>query len=253
MNSAEIAEYIRSFLMVFLRAGIFVSLMPMFGNSNIPAQFKIGIAVALALVLTPIVRAEASEGAVMALVFREVIFGAAMGLSVRVVFLGIELGGQAMSNAMGLSMASIFDPEFGHSSELSRLQYGFAVLVFLAMDVHHELLAAFVMSYEKVGIGLADIKQIVPGVIALASRVFVLGIKLAAPVMAGMMIANMLFGFISKAVPQMNVYFVSFPVYVFLAFLILLSSMPVLVYVMKHEFGLAASEMAGMISLGGGR
>jgi flagellar biosynthetic protein FliR len=65
-----------------------------------------------------------------------------------------------------------------------------------------------------------------------ATKIFIIALKLSAPVVIIMLLTNILLGFISKAVPQMNVFFVGYPLYLFLGFTMMLISLPVFTFVM---------------------
>src|SRR4030042_5633408 len=109
------APYIYNFLFILLRAGIVVSLLPFFGSRNFPVQFKIGFIVAIALILTPVVELNVSKTGIPFVVMREAIIGIILGLTARFIFLAVEMAGQVISNAMGLSIAAIFYPDSGAS------------------------------------------------------------------------------------------------------------------------------------------
>lgn len=252
MNVDIFAKYIPNFLFILLRASILVSLLPFFGSKSFPAQFKIGFAIAIALVLTPIVEFKIKEGDIPLLVIREVIFAITLGLAVRFVFMAVDMAGQIISNAMGLSIATVFNPELGQTTEIARLKGIIAMLLFLAMDAHHDLIYVFVRSYELLPAGGVDIKDLMAEGISLGSRVFVIAIKIGAPVMVGMLIASFLLGFIYKAAPQVNIFFVSFPVYIFLGFLLMLLCIPVFVYVLGGHFSEIKNEMARIIAIARG-
>ncbi len=251
-DTAAFAQYLPNFLFILMRAGIFLSLIPFFSSANLPAQFKIGFLLALALILTPVVEFKIGEANLPILVLREFIFSMVLGLAVRFVFLAFEMAGQIMSNAMGLSIATVFNPELGQSTEIARLQGIIAMLLFLAMDAHHDLIYVFVRSYELVPAGQINVQALMPAGIALIGKVFVIGIKLAAPVTVGMVLVNFLLGFLYKAAPQMNIFFVSFPVYLVLGFLIMLLSIPVFVHVLGGFFGEIQNEMTRIISIARG-
>jgi len=251
-DTAAFAQYLPNFLFIMLRAGIFLSMIPFFSSKNLPAQFKIGFLIALALILAPVVEFKIGEASLPLLVMREVVFSMVLGLSVRFVFMAFEMAGQIMSNAMGLSIATVFNPEMGQSTEISRLQGIIAMLLFLAMDAHHDLIYIFVKSYELVPAGQINLQALMPEGIALIGKVFVIAIKLAAPVTVGMVIVNFLLGFLYKAAPQMNIFFVSFPIYLVLGFLIMLLSIPIFIHVLGGFFGDIQYEMTRIISIAKG-
>lgn len=254
MNDLGIySKYLPNFMFILLRVGIFFSMLPLYGNKNLPAHFKIGFIIAIALVLTPVVEVKATTNDIPILVFRELIFGLALGAIARLVFFAVEIAGQMMSMAMGLSMANVFNPEMGQSTEIGSLYGMLAMLIFLVMDAHHDLIYVFVKSYEWLPSGHIDINKLVLAkVMASAGGMFVIALKMSAPVVIAMLVVNLVLGFIYKAAPQMNVFFVSYPVYIFVGFLVMLISFPVFVQVLTGYFSAIKDEMFRVISIAGG-
>lgn len=241
--------YIPNFLFILLRAGIFISLFPFFSSKAIPAQFKIGFAIAIAIILTPIVDFKIGDGNVVMSVINEILFAMVLGLSVRFAFFAVDMAGQIMSNSMGLSAATIFNPEIGHSTDISRLYSMTAMLLFFVFDAHHDMLYILAKGYEIIPAGDANIKNLMAEGIGIISSIFIMAVKIAAPVVVGMLIANLLFGYISKAAPQMNILFISFPVYIALGFLIMFLSVPVFVNVFNIYIGDVKAEVARIFSI----
>jgi flagellar biosynthetic protein FliR len=242
-------KLIPNFLLILLRAGIVLNLLPFLGSTSFPAQFRIGIAVAVSLILTPVVHFTVAASDMPVVVVREIMFGMVFGLAARFVFFAVEMGGQVMSNATGLSMATVFNPEIGQSTELSRLYSIIATLLFFATDAHLDLIAVFVKSYEWVPAGTAFLPGMTEAAVLFTGRVFVIALKLSAPVVIIMLITNLLLGFLAKAAPQMNVFFVGHPLYLFLGFLTMLVSLPVLVYVLAGFFKTLPEEMGRVLVL----
>lgn len=248
-----LSGYVPNFLFILLRAGIFVAVMPYFSSRSFPAQFKIGLAVAIAFVLAPVVEFQTAGRSIPFMVIREMVFALALGFSVRFVFYAVDLAGQAISYSMGLAMATSFDPEFGgQSAEVARLQGAVAALMFFAMDGHHDVVYIFARGYEVLPAGQADMRALALEALDLGGRMFVMGLKIAAPVMTGMLVTSILLGFIYKAAPQINIFFVSFPIYIFVGFLLMLLSIPVLAHVLGGYFGEMSAEMQRVFAIAGG-
>jgi flagellar biosynthetic protein FliR len=247
-----IAKYIYNFLLILVRASIVMGLLPFFTSKNFPTQFKIGFVVALALILTPVVEVSVSRTTMPLFIIREVIIGIILGLIARFVFLAVDMAGQVVSNAMGLSIATIFNPEIGQSTEIATLYGMMAMLIFLAMDAHHDLIYVFVKSYEWLPAGHIEIKNLVAEVISASGRIFVIALKISAPVVVAMLISHLLLGFIYKAAPQMNIFFVGYPVYIFVGFVVILIGIPVFVHVIGGYLNSIKDEMAKIIALARG-
>jgi flagellar biosynthetic protein FliR len=241
------AHYLPNFLFLLLRAGIVLMLVPFFGNANFPPQYRIGVAVAIALVLTPVVEFRLVDASITATVMREVLFGLIFGLVARFFFYAVDVAGQIMSGVTGLSMATAFNPEIGPSTEISRLYSIIATLLFLAMNAHHDLIAVFVKSYEWLPAGALNVGTLVALSVSFTAKIFVVALKLSAPIVIIMLVVNILLGFIYKAAPQMNIFFVGQPVYIIIGFLAMLISLPVLVYLMQGSFGSMKDDLGRVI------
>jgi flagellar biosynthetic protein FliR len=232
-----------NFLFILLRAGIVLMLLPFFGSKNFPPQFKIGFAVAVALVLAPIVEFPLSQAPLPTIVVREVMFGMIFGLAARFIFFAVDMAGQVMGFAMGMSAATAFNPEIGPSTEVSQLYGIIAMLLFLAMDIHHDIIAVFVKSYEWLPAGTVSAAGLAAAGTSFVTKIFVIALKLSAPVAVIMLITNILFGFIYKVVPQMNVFFVGQPVFIFIGLLTMMLSLPVFAHVMGGYFSGIKDEL----------
>ena len=239
------------FLMILLRTSVFLAFLPILGSTSLPGRFRIGLAIGFAALLTPIVEMRAGGDDVAILIFREVIFGMVLGLAVRFIFLGIEMGGQKISESMGLSIATVFNPEFGQISGVSQFLAILSTLLFLAMDCHHDMIALFVRSYDLAPFGTSDPGALVNEGIALMGRIFVITIKVAAPIVIGTVTLNILLGFIVKATPQINIFFIGLPLYICFGFAIIMLALPAYIVLIGGSFSEIRIEMARIIGIAG--
>ncbi|MBF0520982.1 MAG: flagellar biosynthetic protein FliR [Nitrospirae bacterium] len=243
INAQMATQQIGNFLFILIRTSIFVAMMPIFGSTNIPTQIKIAFAVAIAVLLTPIVNVHFSENErIPFFLGKEVLFSMLFASWARFVFTAVNMAGTFISNSMSLSVASTFDPDFGQSAEVSRLLGVILTLLFLSMDAHHDLITMFVKSYEflppdKIVLNRSMIDAFMGG-----SQLFVLAIKIAAPITVGMLTANLLLGLLYKAAPQINIFFVSFPIFIFVGLTLMIACLPLMIYLfginianMKHD------------------
>lgn len=244
-----IAPYIPNFLFILLRAGIALNMLPFIGSTSFPPSFRIGLAVAVSLILAPVVEFHVAKSDIPLVVTREILFGMIFGLAARFVFFAVDMAGHVMSSATGMSLANVINPEMGQTSELSQLYSIIATLLFFAMDAHHDLIAVFVRSYEWVPAGTAGAQGMMTAAVSFSSRIFVIALKISAPVVIIMLITNILLAFISKAAPQMNIFFVGYPLYFFLGFLTMLISLPVFAYFLGGFFKGIPEEMGRVMLL----
>jgi flagellar biosynthetic protein FliR len=247
--NAELSGYITNFLIILIRSSIFVSLLPVIGGKEIPGQFRLGLAVFIAIMLTPVVKVEVREDVIPLLVLKEVLIALALGLTVRFVFMAVNLAGHTISQAMGMSVAGVFNPEIGQTTQISEMFGVMAMLYFLVMDAHHEIIYIFVKSYELLPSGQLNIMPVIPEVLSLVNKLFILALKLGAPVVVGLLISHMLTGFLYKVAPQMNIFFIALPLNILLGILLIILSIPVFEYVFNISVTDLRNEMARIISM----
>jgi flagellar biosynthetic protein FliR len=252
VNIEVLSGYIINFLFILLRAGIFVSLLPVIGGKQLPAQFRIGFAVFIALLLTPVVKFDIAENNIFLLIVREVLIAIALGLTVRFVFLAVNMAGTFISYTMGLSIARVFNPEVGQNTLISEAYGIITMLLFLAMDAHHDLIFVFVKSFELLPAGQLDVNPLFPKVVSMGSGLFALALKIGAPVIVGLLIVHLLSGFLYKAAPQMNIFFITLPLNILLGILLMILSIPAFEYVLNISFSDLRVEMARLIMMAKG-
>jgi flagellar biosynthetic protein FliR len=217
-----------------------------------PSQFKVGLAVMISILLAPVVQFEIAESNIPMLVLKELLLGIALGLTVRFVFMAVNMAGQFISYIMGMSIAQVFNPEMGQSTSIAEIYGIIAMLFFLILDVHHDLIYVFVKSFEILPAGQINIMALVPVILSMMSGLFVMALKICAPVTVGLLISHLLMGFLYKAAPQMNIFFVTMPLNIFLGFLLIILSIPVFEYLMGVKFSDLRSEMVRIVTLAKG-
>jgi len=248
-NINMLSPYITNFMVILIRSSIFVSLLPVIGGKELPGQFRMGLAVFIAILLSPVVKVEIREDAIFLLILKEMLIAFSLGLTVRILFMAVNMAGQLISQSMGLSTASVFNPEFGQSTQISEAMGVMTMLYFLVMDVHHEIIYIFVKSYELLPSGQLNIMPVIPEVLSLGNKIFILALKIGAPVIVGLLLTNILTGFLYKVAPQMNIYFIVMPLNIFLGFLLLILGIPVFEYVLNINFTGLQSEMTRIIAM----
>ena len=231
-----------AFLQVFARVtALFVS-APVFGSSQIPPQAKIGLAGILSLALLPIVRATLMPGAPPALgpmvgaLLGEVLIGLLMGLVVSLLFFAVRLGGDLIDYQMGFTQAATFNPQFNELvSPIANFQYQYALVIYLLANGHWLLLAALERSFARLPAAQLSLGTPSLGVFTdLTFQMMVAGLQIAAPGAAVLLITDIAFAFLNRAVPQMQVYFVGMPVKIMVGLTMVIAGLPLLTYVVTE-------------------
>ena len=215
------------FMLVLGRVSGILAATPMFGGKLVANRVKAALAFALALVLFPILVPQLpplptdiiSFGLLM---MKEAMVGVSLGLLSQIIFAAVEFCGFIVSTQMGLSIALQFDPTMGMQvSSLTIFQNLVAMLLFLSLGAHHLYFSAIIESYQLLPIGHWHMSgELLTFFTTTVSNIFVLGIKLAAPVMASLLAATVVLGIMARAFPQMNIFMLSFPLNIGIGFLI---------------------------------
>lgn len=253
-SEAEIVPFFASLTRI---VGLFL-VLPIFGDANIPPLVKIFLSFTVNIAVFPIAAASGltqasalatSDLGIITLVLKELAVGLSMGFVAKLFFEGLTFAFGHVGNQMGFNMASVYD----HHSEanvpvISQLIMIFATLLFLALNGHHVFLRALVQSYEVVPIGgIVFTKSLVGYVLETSTQVFWIAAKLSAPMALMIFLINCAFGVVAKAVPQINVFVVSFTVNILAGFLVLSLSMPMFGTNVSDVFKLMAERMTQFI------
>jgi flagellar biosynthetic protein FliR len=203
------------FALLLVRPGMIVMMAPGLGGRHIPAPVKIGVTVLIAFGLLPSVSMPQNiDGAGLTLL---VLHEAAVGLSLAFVFQALigaaEFAGHLSSYQIGFSYGATIDPTSGVRSTVFVSLYGMlATLTFLAVNGHHALLRALAASYAGVPMGISQVNEsLLVSVRDILAMVFVVGLRLAAPVLIVLLIVELAIGLISRAAPSLTFQVIGYP------------------------------------------
>lgn len=220
--------YFLSFLLTLLRVSLIFFLLPFFGGSAIPRTVKAALCIMLTLALFPRLSfpgsmMPANVLAVMVMILSELVLGLVLGLVVNFIFAAVSTGGQIIGFQMGFAMVNIVDPDTGTSQAVTaQFLYMIAMLTFLSLNGHLYLLQALTLSFKFVPPGGLMLSQaLVDNVMDFSSEMFVLAVRIAAPVMAALFMVDLALALIGRAAPQMNILMLGFPIKISVGFFFL--------------------------------
>ncbi|WP_243545993.1 flagellar biosynthetic protein FliR [Pseudodesulfovibrio tunisiensis] len=217
-----------SFFLTLLRMSIVLFLLPFFGSQSAPKTVKAALLLVLAMAVWPQLSfpAElmpASPWEVLVMFIGEVLLGLTLALAVNIFFAAIQTGGQIMGFQMGFAMVNVVDPVTGVSNAVTaHFLYMCTMLTFLVLNGHLFLLKAVGESFALVPPGgLLVTPELAKNMFAFSENIFILAIKIAAPIMASVFVVDLALAVISRAAPQMHVLVLGFPVKIAVGFLFL--------------------------------
>lgn len=235
MESYATAQQVFAAGLVFARLGAIVLLIPGIGETFIPPRIRLSFALAMALMLFPLVgpaapALPATNGAMAGEVIREVMIGLMIGGILRLFMSSLAIAGELVSLGTTLSFAQTANPmQAQPSPTLSTFLGLMGIVLIMTTDLHHMFLAAIVRSYSVFPFGrdvpIADAGQLA---VQTVGRSFALGLQLAAPVLVFSLILNVAIGLVARVMPQFQVFFVATPVLVLLGLAVFALSLGVI-------------------------
>jgi flagellar biosynthetic protein FliR len=146
----------------------------------------------------------------------EIVVGVFLGTVARLMLSALETAGAIVSLQLGLSTAQVFNPLLSQQSAITgAFMTVFGVLLIFLTDTHHLMLRGLVASYGLFPAGsfpgFGDLSDTVAHIVSASFR---LAVELAAPFIVLGTIFFVALGFLSRLMPQMQIFFIILPIQV---------------------------------------
>ncbi|MFZ1199503.1 MAG: flagellar biosynthetic protein FliR [Desulfobacterales bacterium] len=226
-------EQLQLFLIVFTRVAAIIASIPVLGGRNIPVLLKVGLILAISVLVFPQVSIVQNpflkDGIFFAVgLAGEVMLGVAIGLMAQMIFAGVQLAGELAGYQMGLAIANVIDPDSNDQIPLiSQFYQVYAMLIFVTVNAHYWCLGAMLESFRLIPpFGFHLDSSLTEQLVRLGGDVFTIGVKVGAPVIVVLLLTSVSFGLIARTVPQMNVFVVAMPLKIAVGLLFVFFSLP---------------------------
>lgn len=215
------------FVLVMTRlSGMLVS-APFFSTLPMPMQSKSVLVFTIAFMMYPFVASHSGTlttgvldvPSLIVLMLKEFSIGATIGFCGGLIFSGIQMAGQLLSIQMGLAISDILDPVTQqHVPILGQFYLFIASLTFIFINGHIWLFESIYKSYNVIPINYNFIFSgpVVENIIYFVSQIFQIAFSIIMPIYAILIITATVLGFMSKAMPQMNVFMVALPLKIYI-------------------------------------
>jgi len=241
-----------TFILIFGRASGLIVSAPFWGSRVVPLLVRVWIAMLLAIATYPLVRVVSLPGGItlfsllMAL-GGEILLGLVLGWVGQLLFAAMRLAGQEIEIKSGLGLLQLVDPnEGGQSGIFAAFLELTAGLIFFSLNGHHLLIQALSSSYSVFPLaGEKFATRLLEGLVTSAGEIFTIALRVSAPVVIGLLLSDIVLGIISRAIPQMNVFIVAQPLQFALVLLLLLLSLPTLVWFFVRQLPLLVGVPGG--------
>lgn len=243
-------------LFIFIRITAAFFTAPLYSNQSVPVMVRVAVAMVVAYIIFSFIdkstiELEVTMWFIFSNVIKEIITGAVLGFSINLLFYAISFAGSIMGFDIGLAMAQVFNPiEEMTSNLVGQIFHTLAILVFLIINGHHYIISAINYSFTVVPIGYFTITEdVYDYIIKMGATVFILAVKIASPILVSYFLVHIAEGILARIIPQMQVFFVTYPLKIGLGIFLIIVSLPVYVYVIKNLLSLYEEKLYQLIQL----
>ncbi|WP_019645355.1 flagellar biosynthetic protein FliR [Novispirillum itersonii] len=230
-------------LLVFVRLSAAFMLLPGFSAHYINMKSRLLLAVAITLIITPIVSpqlpaAPSQMSVLVLLIVLETFYGAFFGLVTQAVMGAMHLAGTSIGQMTGLMNAMVFDPITEQQGAMVVGALSNIILVSLfVMDLHHLMIQGVVASYALFPVGSTPlVEDHLVSFLDIFARSFAIGLQMSAPFIVAGILFQVALGLMARLSPQMNVFFVALPLQILLGLAMLWVALPGLILIFLRYF-----------------
>lgn len=229
LSVLQLSDSLITVLWGMLRVSGVILVAPIFGAIFAPARLRILMTVVFAVAMLPVITSVPTyspfsiEGFIT--IAQELLVGLSIGFILKLAIEAAVFAGQVISMGMGLSFATVVDPQNGGIPLLGRLYIIVATLLLLTADAHLGLIALLAKSFAMLPVGTGGIGATeARDVVEFASLLFVGAMQLALPTVVAILMVNVAFGVISRAAPTLNLFAVGLPISMLMGFIVMVLS-----------------------------
>ncbi|MCD8498284.1 MAG: flagellar biosynthetic protein FliR [Alphaproteobacteria bacterium] len=242
-----ISTGVLAFLLIFVRIGTAIMIVPGIGDSFVSMNVRLLFAVAMSFAVFPVLMPLVPNpvpGTFMlfSLLIMEFVVGLFIGSVARVMMTALDTAGMVVSTQSGLANAQIFNPSLASQGSLigAFLSVTGVVLLF-ATDLHHLILLGVFESYQLFPLGsIPDAGSMAELMSRAVTHSFMIGIKIGLPFFLITMILYTGMGVLARVMPQIQVFILTLPVQILLALttLTMVLSVGMLFWLREYEAGM---------------
>ncbi len=238
-----------AFLLVMARVAGLVTFLPIPGFRNAPDLIRVVLALAFTFALFPVwpsvPNVLPSFGDLIVQAFAEAGFGLVAGLAIAFLTEGFQLAAQVLGLQAGYGYASTIDPSSqADSSVLQVIITLMTGLLFFTTGLDRELVRVLAASFVKYPAGSwAPSAASLDGVLRLGAGMFTLGLRVALPVIALLLLIDVALALLGRMQQQLQLLSLAFPVKMLAAVALLAALAPVIARIFEGAGGRAMGAL----------
>ena len=209
-----------AFLLIFMRFGFALMIMPGIGDGFVTGQVRLLFALSFCFVLMPFLAPSLpampqEPMAFVLLMMSEAMIGIFIGTIMRIMIAALDTAGTIIAIQASFANAFIFNPVSAVQGSVTGALYSMlGVTLLLVSDLHHVMFAALVDSYKifpainalpETGLMFETVRKAV-------AVSFLVGVQLSMPFLIVGLVIQIGFGLLSRLMPQIQIFFMAQPV-----------------------------------------
>lgn len=227
-------DMLLTYALAAVRMSAILFALPIFGDQPVPVRVRVFLSVGLAFGLSNFIeipRVDVLSLSILEIslmVVKEIILGAAFGYASKMTIIGMTMAASFVGYQMGFGTANLMMPGVLSSMDAFTAFHRILVLlIFLALNLHFIFISGIYDSFKIIPLGEVHFQAQTAFLLTeMTAQIFVVALKLAAPVLIALLFTMAALGLMARTVPQMNVFTLSFPVSFFLGLIIYIGTIP---------------------------
>ncbi|MGL5642645.1 MAG: fused FliR family export protein/FlhB family type III secretion system protein [Paraclostridium sp.] len=217
-------------IFVFIRLIAFFSCINIIFPSGTPKVFKITFSLFMSVIISFTIDVNVEINNIYNLIYitiMETITGLVLGYITSICINSLKIAGSLIDQQLGLSMINIYDPNSHDNTTLiENVIYWVGIMVFFSINGHHRLIIGISQSFKIIKVGSYILENNYSYIVNVFIQCFVIGFKIAVPIILALIITDFIMGLISRSVPQLNVMIIGMPLKVIVGIMFFVISLP---------------------------
>jgi flagellar biosynthesis protein FliR len=242
---------------VLTRLSTLLMALPAIGV-GVPTRIRALLALLLTFLMVPAVAGIDSHSApqpahlidLAIMLAREAAVGLLIGTTVQIVITGVQTAGEIMSGTGGLQLGESVDPSTRSSMPTMAQLVGLLVVAtMVVIGGHRYVLSSLMDSFVTLPPGDARLGDpMIELVISQLASSLATGVRVSAPVVAALLLSNLITGLISRTLPQLNVLAIGLSLNAIALLALAALSIGSASYLFREEFSLALDRLTALWS-----
>ena len=217
-------------ILVFIRLTSFFASINIIFPSGTPNMFKVAFSIFMSVIVSFTINVDVNIATTLDLInytVMEITTGLVLGYITSICFNSLKIAGSLIDQQIGISMANIYDPNSKEQSTIiENIMYWMGIMIFFSMNGHHRLIEGIQQSFKLIPIGESILSNNFTYIINVFVQCFIIGFKIAVPVVLALIITDLIMGLISRSVPQLNVMVIGMPLKVLVGIMFFIIALP---------------------------